>query len=173
MDIFERFSEDKLADKKPFYKSLKNKLYSEKDYLHAVKSWNNFEMKSMHYYLDFYLKTDVLLLANIFEKFINRSVEFYKLEPFYYFSSPRLSWNAKLRMTKIKLELISDIDKYYFVEKGLRGGISYLSKKFSEANNKFMKNYDPTKESKYIIDPDANNLDGWGMSRYLPNGEFK
>ena len=78
-----------------------------------------------------------------------------------------------LKMTEIKLELISDIDKYYFVEKGLSGGISYISKRFSEANNKCMKNYDPAKESKYIIELDANNLYGWGMSRYLPYGEFK
>ena len=78
-----------------------------------------------------------------------------------------------LKMTEIKLELISNIDKYYFVEKGLRGGISYISKRFIEANNKYMKNYDPTKESKYIIDRDANNLYGWGMSRYLPYCEFK
>ena len=78
-----------------------------------------------------------------------------------------------LKMTEIKLELTSDIDKYYFVEKGLRGGISYISKRFSEANNKCMENYDPTKESKYIIDLDANNLYGWRMSRYLPYGELK
>ena len=78
-----------------------------------------------------------------------------------------------LKMTEIKLELISDIDKYYFVEKGLSGGISYISKRFSEANNKCMKNYDPAKESKYIIELDANNLYGWRMSRYLPYGQFK
>ena len=164
-DSFERFSEDKLPDKKHFYKSLANKHISEKDYLHAVKIWNNFEMKNIGDYHDLYLKTDVLLLTD--EKFINRSLEFYNLDPSYHFSSPGLSWDAMLEMTEIKLELISDIDKYYFVEKGLRGGISYISKRFSETNNKYMKNYDPTKESKYIIDFDANNLYGWGISRYL------
>ena len=127
MDIFERFSEDKLPDRKPFYKSLKNKFYSEKDYLHAVKTWNNFEMKSMGYYHDLYLKTDMLLLADVFEKFISRSLEFCKLDPSYYFSSPGLSWDAMLIMGETKLELISDIDKYYFVEKRLRGGISYIT----------------------------------------------
>ena len=124
-------------------------------------------MKNIGDYHDLYLKTDVLLLTDVFEKFINRSLEFYNLDPSYHFSSPGLSWDAMLEMTEIKLELISDIDKYYFVEKGLRGGISYISKRFSEANNKYMKNYDPTKESKYIIDFDANNLYGWGISRYL------
>ena len=76
IDSFERFSEDKLPDKKHFYKSLKNKHISEKDYLHAVKIWNNFEMKNMGDYHVLYLKTDVLLLADAFEKFINRSLEF-------------------------------------------------------------------------------------------------
>ena len=65
-----------------------------------------------------------------------------------------------LKMIEIKLELISDIDKYYFVEKGLRGIISHISKTFSEGNNKYMKNCYPTKESKHIIDLDANNLYG-------------
>ena len=130
-------------------------------------------MKNMGDYHDHYLKTDVLLLADIFEIFINRSLEFYKLDPSYCFSSPGLSWDAMLKTAEIKLELISDIGKYYFVEKGLRGGISYISKRFSEANNKCMKNYDLTKESKYVRDIDANNLSGCVMSRYLPYGEFK
>ena len=76
-------------------------------------------------------------------------------------------------MTQIKLKLISDIGKYYFVDNGLRGGISYISKKFSELNNIYMQNCDPTKENKYITDLDANNLFGWVMSQYLPYGEFK
>ena len=92
-----------------------------------------------------YLKTDMLLLADVFEKFIDKSLEFYKLDPSYYFSSPGLSWDAMLKMTELKLEFISEIDKYYFVKKGLRGGISYISKRFIEADNKCMKNYDPPK----------------------------
>ena len=85
-------------------------------------------MKNMGDYHDLCLKIDVLLLAVFFKKLINRSPEFYKLDPSYYSSSPVLSWGAILKMTEIKLELISDIDMYYFVEKGLRGGISYVSK---------------------------------------------
>ena len=82
-------------------------------------------------YHDLYLKTDVLLLADAFQNFINRLLEFYKLDPSYYFSSPGLSWDAVLKMTRVKLKLISDIDKYYFVEKRLRRGISYISKRFN------------------------------------------
>ena len=80
---------------------------------------------------------------------------------------------CNIKMTQIKLKLISDIGKYYFVDNGLRGGISYISKKFSELNNIYMQNCDPTKENKYITDLDANNLFGWAMSQYLPYGEFK
>ena len=106
MDSFERFSEDKLPNKKRFCKSLKNKPISETDHLHAIKIWNNFEMKTMGDYHDLYLKTDMLLLADVFEKFTNRPPEFYKLDPSYYFSSPGLSWDAMLKIIEIKLELI-------------------------------------------------------------------
>ena len=167
MGSFERFSEDKFPDKKHFYKPLEDKNISEKDYLHAVKICNNFKTKNMADYHNLYLKTDVLLLADTFEKFINKSLEFYKLDSSYYFSFPGLNWDAMSKMTETKLLLIFDINKYYFVEKGLRRGISYISKKFCEANNKYMENYDHAKESKYIIDLDANNLHEWAMSRYL------
>ena len=66
-----------------------------------------------------------------------------------------------LRMTRIKLELISETDKHLSIEKGLRGGISYICKRFSKANNKQMKNYDPTKEIRFIIYLDENNLYSW------------
>ena len=70
-----------------------------------------------------YLKKDVLLLADIFEKFIGTFLNFYKLDPCHYFSSPGLSWDAMLKMTSVKLEKIIDIDMYLYTEKGLRGGI--------------------------------------------------
>ena len=73
-------------------------------------------------YHGFYLKKDVPLLANVFEKIINTCLEYYGLDPCHYFSSPRLSWDAMLKMTKIELEFISDTDMYFFIEKGMRGG---------------------------------------------------
>ena len=118
-------------------------------------------------YHDHYLKKDVLLLADIFQNFISESLKFYKLDPSHYFSSPRLSCDAMLEMTGIKLELISDIDKHLFIEEGLRGGISYICKEFSEANNKYFKNYDPKKENKFIMYLDENNLYGWVIIQYL------
>ena len=119
------------------------------------------------------LKKDVLLLAHVFEKFINTWLEFYKLDSYHYFSSPGLSRDAMLKMTSGKLEKIIDIDMYLFLEKGLRGRISYIAERYSEANNKYIKDYDPTKQSKHMLYLDMNNLYGWAMSRYLPYGGFK
>ena len=78
-----------------------------------------------------------------------------------------------LKMTGIKLDLISDTDMHLFIEKGMRGGISYISERSSKANNKYMKCYDSSEESKFIMYLDANNLYGWIMSQYLPYSEFK
>ena len=89
-------------------------------------------------YHDLYLKTDVLLLADVFEKFIGTCLEYYGLDPRHYFRSPKLSWDAMLKMTVIELELISDIEMYLFIEKGMRVGISYIDKRHSKANNKYM-----------------------------------
>ena len=96
-------------------------------------------------YHDHYLRKDVLLLADVFEKFIDRYLNFNGLDSCHYFSSPGLSWDAMLKMTEIELEKISDIDKYLLIGKGLRGGIPYISKRCAKANDKYMNDYDPKK----------------------------
>ena len=78
-------------------------------------------------YHDHYFKKDVLLLADVFEKLIDTCLKFYELDPCHYCSSPGLSWDAMLKMTDVKLEKIFDIDMYLFIEKGLRGRISYIA----------------------------------------------
>ena len=123
-------------------------------------------------YHDHYLKKDVLLLT-VFEKFIDTCLKYYGLDPCHYFSAPGLSWNAMLKMTNIEFEKMSDIDKYLFIEKGLRGGISYISKRYSKANKKYLHDYDPKKPSTFTSYLDMNNLYGWAMSEYLPYGSFK
>jgi len=117
--------------------------------------------------------SDILLLADVFENFKKTCLEYYKLDPAHYFTSPGLSWDAMLKMTDIKLELMSDIDMFQFIEKGIRGGTSYIASRFGEANNKYMKSYDKTKPSQYITYLDANNLYGWAMSQHLPPGKFR
>ena len=106
-------------------------------------------MKNMGDYHDQYLIKDLLLSIDVFERFIETCLKYYGLDPCHYFSSPGLSWDAILKMTKIELEKISDIDKYLFIEKGLRGEISYIAKRYAKANNKYMNDYDP-KNSQYL-----------------------
>ena len=130
-------------------------------------------MKNMGNYHDHYLKKDALLLADVFEKFIDTCMKFYGINPCYYFSSPGLSWDTMLKITGIELGKISDIDKYLFIENELRGGISYIAKIYAKANNKYVKVYDSKEPSKFITYLDMNNLYGWGMSDYLPYGGFK
>ena len=130
-------------------------------------------MKNKGNYHNHYLKKDVLLLADVFEQFIDMCMKIYRLDPCHYFSTPGLSWDTMLKMTSLKLKKISDIDKYLFIEKGLRGGISYIAKRYAKANNKYMNDYDPEKPSTFINYLDMNNLYGWTMSEYLPYGGFK
>ena len=106
-----------------------------------------------------------------FKKFIDSCLTFYGLDPCHYFSSPGLSWDVMLKMTGVKLEKISDID--LFIKKELKGGISYISKRYTKANNKYRNDYDSKKPSKVITYFDMNNLYGWAMSGYIPYGRFK
>ena len=119
------------------------------------------------------MKKDVLLLADVFGKFISTSLKYYNLDQYHYFSAPGLSWDAMLKMTKVELEKISDPDKYIFIEKGMRGGISYISKRYSKANNEYCSDYDSEKPKTYITYLDMNNLYGHAMSQYLPYANFK
>ena len=172
MDSFDKFNE-KLPSKEEFYSLLNDEHISDEDYEHAQNVWNTFSLKNMGDYHNLYLGSDVLLLADVFENFRKTCLEYCKLDPCHYFTSPRLSWDAMLKMTNIKLELMTDIDMFQFIEKGLRGGISYIANRYGKANNKYMKDYDKKAPSKYIMYLDANNLYGWAMSQYLPTGGFK
>ena len=130
-------------------------------------------MKNIGDYHHHCLKKDILLLADIFEKFADTCLKFYGSDPCHYFSSPGLSWGVMLKMTGVKLEKISDINMYLFIEKLLRGGISFIAKRYAEANNKYMKDYDPKKPLTFITYLDMNNLHGEAMSNYLSCGRFK
>ena len=172
MDSFEKFNE-KLPTKEEFYSILNDEHISNEDYEHAQNVWNTFKLNNMGEYHDLYLKSDILLLADVFENFRRTCFEYYKLDPARYFTSPGLSWDAMLKMTDTKLELMTDIDMFQFIEKALRGGISYIANRYGKANNKYMKTYDKKAPQKYIMYLDANNLYGWAMSQYLPTGGFK
>ena len=97
----------------------------------------------------------------------------YELDPAHFLSLPGLTWQACLKKTNIKLELLTDYDMLLMVEEGIRGGICHSIQGHTRANNKYMKNYDENKESSYIQYLDVNNLYGWAMSQKLPVNGFK
>ena len=173
MNSFEKFEDNRLPKKEDFFSIMNNEHITDEEYQHAQNVWKTFNLKTMGEYHDLYLKSDILLLADVFENFRKACQQYYELDPAHYFTSPGLSWDAMLKMTETTLELISDVDMFLFIEKGMRGGISYIANRYGKANNKYMKNYNPEEASKYIMYLDANNLYGWAMSQYLPTGGFK
>ena len=166
------FEEKQLPTKEQFYSKLSEHDISDEDYEHATKIWKVFNCQTFGDYHDLYQKTDVLLLADIFENFRNMCIDYNKLDPCNYLTAPGLSMDAALRMTKIKLDLITNIDMYNMVDNNIRGGMSIITNRYAKANNKYMKFYDDSKDSNYIIYLDANNLYGWAMSQYLPVKNF-
>ena len=173
MVSFSKFNDRELPKRKDFYSLLRGENISEDDYSHAQNVWNTFNLQNMGEYHDLYLKTDILLLTDVFENFRKTCLTYYKLDPLHYITGPGLAWDAMLKMTGINLELITDIDMQLFIEKGLRGGISYIAHRHAEANNKYMKNFDIDKLISYIMYLDANNLYGWAMSQPLPYRNFR
>lgn len=97
----------------------------------------------------------------------------YELDPCHFYTSPGLSWQALLKKTGVCLELLTDIDKVLFIEKGIRGGISQISNRYKKANNEFLSDYDSSKQNSYLFYIDANNLYRYAMSQSLPTGYFR
>ena len=172
MDSISKFDETELPPIEEFYSNLTKTNISEEDYNHAKDVWKEFGLKNMGDYHDLYLKTDILLLADVFQKFREMCLEYYTLEPLHYISLPGFSWDAMLKMTGINLELLVDKDMYLFIEKGIRGGITHIARRYAKANNKYMSTYDKLKLICYLMYLDANNLYGWAMSQPLPYANF-
>ena len=174
VNSLEKLQETSLPPKEAFYSKLNEEDILDEDYQHAQNVWTTFEMKTMREYHDLYLESDVLLLADVFENFRKVSLQNYELDPCWYYTAPGLSYDAMLKTTGVTLELLTDIDMAQMIEKGIRGGVSMISTRHSQANNKYMgSDYDPSKPSRYIQYLDANNLYGWAMSQKLPTGDFK
>ena len=142
IDDFNKFKEEGLPSIEIFYSKLTGEDISDEDDNHAKNVWEEFKCKTMGDYHDLYLKSDVLILADVFENFRKTGKEYYNLDPAHYFSRPGFAWDAMLKMTDINLKLITDIDMYQMVETGLRGGVSYIANRYSKPNNKYMCDYD-------------------------------
>ena len=174
LDSIDKLNETQLPPKKAFFSKMSGEGISNKDYEHAQKVWKTFDMKTMRDYHNLYNKTDVLLLADVFENFRKVCKKNYDLDPCWYYTAPGLSWDACLKLTKIKLELLTDPDMLLMFEKGIRGGISMISTRHGKANNKYMgERFGINELVKYIIYLDANNLYGYAMCKKLPTGGFK
>ena len=161
---FENFKETELPPKEKFYSKLSGCGISETDYEHAKKVWQTFNMKNMGDYHDLYLKTDVLLLASVFEGFRNTFIENYGMDTAHFMTLLQFAVQAMLKQMGIELELIIDSEMYHMFEKSIRGGLVQVVQKYANANNKYMgESYDPNKPRSYLTYVDANNLYGWAM----------
>ena len=161
MDSWERFNEILLPPKKAFYSKLNLEDISDKDYLHDQKVWEEFGIRNLSEYHNLYAQIATLLLSDVFEKFRDKCIEIYGLDP-----SDFLSAN-------VKLELLIDIDMLLMVEKGIRGGMCQSVHRHAKANDKYMKDYNKSIESSYSMYLNANNLYGRAMAKQLPVNSFK
>ena len=153
-----------LPEIKDFFNDLTKENISKEDYDHAQAIWNTWNMNTFQDYLELYLKTDVLLLADVISNYQHVSHKAYGLEPLWFLTAPSLSYNAAMKMTKISLDLLTDVDMIHFIQKAMRGGMSYIATRKSVATS------DPPRSIFYT---DANNLYGGAMMKSLPSGGFK
>ena len=141
MDSWEKFNETVLPLKKDFYSNLNLENISDEDYTHAQNIRDVSEIKNLGEYDDLYVQSDTLLLADIFENFRNMCLNVYELDPVYFVCAPGLAWQACLKKTGVKLELITDYGMILMTEKCIRGGICQATHRYAKANDKYMKNY--------------------------------
>ena len=171
---FSVFDETCLPPREAFYSKLRDEGISEIEYEEGKEIWKNLGCKTFGDFHDIYLKTDVMLLADVFQKFRKMSMANYGLDPAHFYSAPGLAWEAMLKMTGVRLELISDPDMHIFVEKGIRGGIAMVAgKRMSQANNEFAGQVDESKPVKHLIQWDANSLYAHCMQFKLPYADLK
>ena len=173
MDNWEKFDETTAPPKEAFYSQLKLEDISDADYAYAQKVWEVFGIKNPGEYYDLYAQSDTLFLADVFENFWNMCLEIYELDPVYFLSAPGFAWQAYLKKTGVKLELLTDYDMLLIVEKGIRGGICQATHRYAKANNIYVNKYDKKIDLSYIEYLDANNLYGWAMFQKLPVNGFE
>ena len=173
MDSFDKFSEEKLPSRSEYKNDLTGEDLTENEYEFAQEIWKTFQLKNLGELHDLYLSTDTHLLADVFNGFRDLVYDEYKLDPAHYVTIPSLSWSAGLKVTKVKLQLINDIDQANFVDRCLIGGYAAVVEHYAKANNKYLEDYDSEKPSSYILSTDCTNQYGAAMKQYLPTGGFK
>ena len=175
LDSFAKFSEPLPNYGNDWKNTLTGRVdISEADYAGALKIYNLFQCANLGDYHDVYLQTDVLILADVFEKFRQVCIKVYELDPVHFFSAPNLSWEAMLITTRVKLGLLSDIDMLLFFEKGIRGGINGIGElRHFQANNKDMESFDDKKPSVYGAFYDVTSLYAGTMQQTLPLDNYE
>ena len=141
--------------------------------MYTKRVCKDFEIKNFTEYHDLYLRSDTLLLGDVYKNFRKLYLKIYHLDPVKFTLALGLVWQVALKKTEVKLELLSDIDMLLMVEKGIRGGICHAIDQYIKTNNKHMKDYDKNKESSYLQYWDVNNLYGWAISQKLPVNKFE
>ena len=173
MDDKDKFHETTLPEKEEFYSNLDMEDSTDSNYMHAKRVCKGFEIKKLGEYHDLYLKSDTLLVADIFKSFKRTCLKSYHLDPVKFLSAPGLAWQAALKKAKVKLDLLSDINILLMVEIGIRRGICHSIYRYAKAYNKYIKDYGKNIESSYLQYWDVNNLYGWAMSQKLPVNNFE
>ena len=173
MDSWEKIDETLLPDKEVFYSKLNEEGISNIDYVHAQKIWQAFEIKNLGKYNDFYVQCDTLLFADVFEKFRDKCIEIYELDPAHFLSASRWAWQACLKKTGVKLELLTDYDMLLMVKKGIWGGMCQAIHRYAKENSKYINSYDKSIISSFLMYLDAKNLYGWAIIQKLPVNGFK
>ena len=173
IDEWDKFNEKVLPGKDSFYSNLTLENISEVDFAHASSVFKKFNINNLGEYYDLYVRSDTLLLVDIFENFRQSCLENYELDPARFVSLPGLAWQACLKKTNVELESLTDYDMLLMVEEGIRGGICHAIQRYGKANNKYMNDYDKKKKPSYIQYFDANNLYGKAMTEKLPVRGFR
>ncbi|XP_046806281.1 uncharacterized protein LOC124419759 [Lucilia cuprina] len=173
LNSMEKLSDTCLPGREEFYNHLSEKECSLEDYKHAHDIWSTFKCKTLQDYLVMYLKSNVILLADVFENFRGVCKSSYSLDPCHYYTAEELSWDAMLKITKIKFPLITDKTKLTFLQKGLRGDVAVCAKRHAIANNKYLDDYNDQMPAKYLIQFKDNSWYEWAMSQVLPQSDFE
>ena len=151
MMSWDKFEETKLPPIEAFYSKLSTSGVSKDDYQHAQQVWKEFRIRNLGEYHDLYLRMDVVLLENVFEKFRETALKHYGLDPAHFYILPGFAWKTCLKKMRVRLEFLTDPDMLLMVEQGIRGGITQAIHKYALANNKYMGDqYDLSEECSYL-----------------------